>query len=196
MVIFITSVRRGRLGSSQTRDKVQFKLPFPVLKLATAAAGAVKIQCAIWSRFWCLGGSRGLTKWVRLPHLQIGLRKQNTSVEICSPFSCRYLEEYQNFLQVVILFSGQGCPTLEAIVWRARRVMGGSSRLHGLLGFVIEQLRKHRQKNSYERDVCAHCGVAQIQYNFCAAHTNMGCVNIVLGATARARSMTAKVLRL
>ena len=68
--------------------------------------------------------------------------------------------------------------------------------MHGLLGFVIEQLPKQKQKNSYERDVCAHCGVAQIQYNFCAAHTNMGCVNIVLGATARARSMTAKVLRL
>ena len=97
MVIFITSVRRDRLGSSQTRELVQFKLPFSVLKLATAAAGAIKIQCAIWSRFWCLGGSRGLTKWVRLPHLQIGLRKQNTSVKICSPFSCRYLEEYQNF---------------------------------------------------------------------------------------------------
>ena len=70
------------------------------------------------------------------------------------------------FLQVVILFSGQGCPTLEAIVWRARRVMGGSSRLHGLLGFVIDQLRKHKPKDSYERDVCAHCGVAQIQHNF------------------------------
>ena len=97
MVIFITSVRRDRLGSSQTRELVQFKLPFPVLKLATAAAGVIKIQCVIWSRFWYLGGSRGLTKWVRLPHLQIGPRKQNTSVEICSPFSCRYLEEYQNF---------------------------------------------------------------------------------------------------
>ena len=100
------------------------------------------------------------------------------------------------FLQVVILFSGQGCPTLEAIVWRARRVMGGSSKLHGLLGFVIEQLQN---TDSFERDVRARsirAKVSQAQNNFCAAHTDLGCENIFLDATAHARSMTAKVLRL
>ena len=164
--------------------------------MATAAAGAIKIQCAIWSRFWCLGGSRGLTKWVRLPHLQIGLRKQNTSVKICSPFSCRYLEEYQNFFAGCDFVFGTRMSHFGSNCLASSASYGGGSRFHGLLGFVIEQLPKQKQKNSYERDVCAHCGVAQIQYNFCAAHTNMGCVNIVLGATARARSMTAKVLRL
>ena len=99
------------------------------------------------------------------------------------------------FLADQVLLSGQGCPTLDANCLADSAACGGSPRLQGLLGFVIVQSRKHKQLWARRLRSSYRIMISQIQHNFCAVHTNLGFVNFFLGATARARSMTAKVLK-
>lgn len=144
--IFITTVRRDRLGSSQTRGKVQFKLPETVLKLAKARAGAIKNPARDFVVLLVLGR---LARACQVGSIATPPNRTAKAKHFCGDLQPIQLQipggipEF--FWQIVSLFSGQGCPTLVANCLADLATCWGSPRWHGLLGFVIKQLRNHKQ---------------------------------------------------
>ena len=130
-------------------------MPKSVLKTVKVKTCVTKIQFAIWS---CSGACQLVMRPASgfdSPRVQIEPQpREQTADNFCWDLAAQsdanHLDGSQDFLQMRFLLSGQVCPTLTVDCLAGSTTCRGSSRLHGLLGFVIVQ--SHKDRHSFGRN--------------------------------------------
>ena len=135
MVIFITTVRRGWVGSLGLGIRLHFEMPKLVLKLAEARAEAAKIQCAISSRSGACQLNMSPASGFDYPHIGIESRESASSAGSCKGNQLRMCTVCKEFFLTAEEFGSRvKCPTLTSHCLASATTCGGCVSCGGVRG--------------------------------------------------------------